>query len=514
VSGPSSNANRAAVRVVVVGGGIAGLAAAHRLAELGGERGTAVAVTLLEARPRLGGTIATEQVDGYLVEAGPDAFLTERPWALDLCARLGLTDRLIRTQEAHRRTFVVYRGRLHPLPDGFGLLAPSRLGPVLRSPLFSWRGKARMMMDLLLPRGSRGGDESLGAFVRRRLGSEVLDRVAQPMVAGIYTADPETLSLAATMPRFLEMERTHRSLIRALRRARARTPGAEDRKGEGDTGPRWSLFVAPAEGMGALVAALAARLPAAGLRLGRRAVSLERARRSPGGGVYRIGLDDGSVLAADGVILAQEAPGAARLVAGVDPDLSALLQAIPYASSATVTLGYRREDISHSLDGFGFVVPETEERPVLACTFSSVKFAGRAPRNGVLLRAFLGGALHPGVLDRDDSALSALAAGEVRAVLGATAAPHLVRVHRHPGAMPQYALGHLDRLRAIEARAARHAGLALAGAGYRGVGIPDCIRSGEEAAERVLAACGEDASARGAHAAEVMPARGGTSSAD
>lgn len=482
--------------MVVVGGGIAGLAAAHRLVELGASRGGMLDLILLEAHSRLGGTIATEHAEGYLIEAGPDAFLTEKPWGLALCDRLGLTGRLIRTRESHRRTYVLHGGRLHPLPDGFMLLAPARFGPVLRSPLFSWPGKMRLAMDLVLPRGPAQADESLAAFVTRRFGREVLERVAQPMVAGIYTADPETLSLAATMPRFLEMERRHRSVIWALSRPRiGHVPGERQAAGEGQagnraSGPRWSLFVAPADGMGALAAALAARLPARTVRLGRRAVTLDRTR-PPGSDRprYRVGLDDGTSLEADGVVLATEAHRAARLTVGVDPGLPALLDAIPYASSAVVTLAYRREDIGHPLDGFGFVVPQTERRPILAGTFSSVKFLGRAPEGGVLIRVFFGGALQPGVLDQDDASLAAVGARELRDLLGIAGDPQLIRIHRHPAAMPQYLVGHLDRVAAIEARAAQHPGLALAGSAYRGIGIPDCIRSGEEAAERVLKTC-------------------------
>lgn len=486
--------------MAVVGGGIAGLAAAHHLAELGAERRLGVDVTLLEARARPGGIIGTEHVGGYLIEAGPDSFLTEKSWALALCDRLGLTDRLIRTRETFRRTFVVHGGRLHPLPDGFMLFAPSRLAPVLRSPLFSWRGKARMAADLFLPRGPALSDESLAAFVTRRLGREVLERVAQPMIAGIYSADPETLSLAATMPRFLEMERRYRSVIWGLRRSRA-TGGtgaaAGGEAGGRGSGPRWSLFAAPADGTEALIAALAARLPVGAIRLGRRVISLERAGGlpGPGPGPYRLGLADGSSVAADGVILATEAHQAARLVAGLDHGLSSLLEAIPYASSAAVTLAYRREELSHPLDGFGFVVPQIERRPALACTFSSVKFPGRAPEGRVLLRVFLGGVTEPAVLDRDDASLAALATGEVGALLGSASVPHLMRVHRHQAAMPIYLVGHLDRVMAIESRLVRHTALVLAGAAYRGVGIPDCIHSGEEAAERVLAACLGDAPA-------------------
>lgn len=482
------------LRAVVVGGGIAGLAAAHRLVELGGQRGTALDLALVEARPRLGGVIATERVDGFLIEAGPDSFLTEKPWGVALCDRLGLTPTLIGPRPEHRRTFVVHAGRLHELPDGFHLLAPTRLWPVVWSRLFSWSGKARMAMDLVLPPGQGQGDESLAEFVTRRFGREVLERVAQPMVAGIYTADAETLSLAATMPRFLEMERTSRSVIRALRRNLAAREGS---------GPRWSLFVAPIDGMGALVEALAARLPAGAIRTGSHVVLLVRVGGSrsgtdgPGGkpAVYRIGLENGKFLEADAVIVATEAHRASRLVEGLDAHLARHLGEIPYASSATVTLAYRRDDVAHPLNGFGFVVPRTEGRPLLACTFSSVKFPDRAPDGHVLLRAFLGGVPGAGMLDRDDASLASLAQDEVRGLLGASKAPRLVRVHRHQAAMPQYLVGHLERIAAIEALRKDHPGLAFAGAAYGGVGVPDCIRSGEEAAERVVAECLGDAPA-------------------
>ncbi|HYM91285.1 MAG TPA: protoporphyrinogen oxidase [bacterium] len=466
------------LRVVVVGGGIAGLAAAHRLVELGRARRPPVELVLVEARDRLGGVVATERADGYLIEEGPDSFLTEKPWGLSLCDRLGLTGGLVPTREGSRRTFIVCRGRLVPLPDGFLVLAPSRLGPILRSPLLSWRGKLRLAMDLVLPKRQAGGDESVGAFVTRRFGREVLDRVVQPLVSGIYGADPFDVSLAAAMPRFVEMERQHRSIIRALRRAQDRRPAVEE------SGPRWSLFVTLAGGMGELVSAAARRLPPASVKLRRRVTSLARSR---GPRPWRVNLADGTALLADGVILAIPAPRAARLVAGLDPDLGRALAAISYASSAIVTLAYRREEIRHALDGFGFVVPHAEDRQILGCTFSSLKFPGRAPDGVVLLRVFLGGARARELLDRDDAALGAAAQQELEPLLGISGSPHLVRVHRHVAAMPQYQVGHAERVAAIEGGVARHPGLAVAGNALGGVGIPDCIHSGERAAERVLA---------------------------
>jgi oxygen-dependent protoporphyrinogen oxidase len=464
------------MKLVVVGGGITGLAAAHRAVELAGERGLSLDLTLLEAGDRLGGTIATERRDGFLVECGPDSFLSEKPWALALCRRLGLEDRLVRTDDRFRRTFVVWGGALHPLPQGFQLLAPTRLGPLLASRLFTWPGKLRMALDLVLPRGGEA-DESLGAFVRRRLGREALERVAQPLVAGIYTADPDDLSLTATMPRFKELERRERSVILAMWRAARKAPA----EAAGASGARWSLFVTLADGMEELVRALGARLPAGSVRLKARVTDVARAE-----GRWRVTTQDGDVLAADGVILTPEAHQTARLLRYVDPSLALLLEGVPYASSATVTLAYRRAAIRHPLDGFGFVVPHAEARPIIAGTFSSVKYPGRAPEGHVLLRVFLGGALREAVLEQDDERLAGIACEQLRDLLGVGEAPLWTRVARYRKAMPQYHVGHLARVETIELALARHPGLALAGGAYRGVGIADCVRSGEDAARGLL----------------------------
>jgi len=458
-------------RVAVIGGGLAGLAAAHRVVELARERGRQVEVQLFEARGRVGGTIAIEHSGGFTIEGGADAMLSEKPWGAALCERLGVP--LVGTREGERRTFVVHRGRLYPLPEGFLLLAPTNLRALAASPLFSWRGKLRMALDLVLPRGPATADESLAAFVRRRLGREALERVAQPLVGGIYTADPERLSLAATMPRFLETERRDRSLILGLRAA-ARAAGS--------AGARYGLFVAPGEGMEALVTALSARLPDGAVHLRAPATGLGR-----DGSAWRFRAG-GEAFAADTVIVATPSHAAAGLLAPLDPELGRLLGAIDYASSATVTLAYRSADVAAHLQGFGFVVPATEGRPLIACTYASRKFPNRAPADHELVRGFVGGALHPEVADLDDKALVALVRRELGELVGIAGTPLLVRVHHHPRAMPQYAVGHLGRVEAIETRLAALPGLALAGAAYRGVGIPDCVRGGEAAAEGAVGA--------------------------
>ena len=466
----------ATLKLAVVGGGIAGLAAAHRAIELARARGVDLDLTLLEARDRLGGTIATERAGGFLVEAGPDSFLSEKPWALELCRRLGVEDRLVRTDDRYRKVFVWRGRRLHPLPDGFQLLAPTRLGPFVKSGLFSWRGKLRMALDLVLPRGT-SDDESLGAFVRRRLGREALERVAQPLVAGIYTADPDDLSLTSTMPRFGEMERRERSIILGLWRAGRKAPMT------GTSGARWSLFVTFANGMEELVSALASRLPPGAARLKHRVDGIERHGKG-----WRLLGGLGPPVEADHVIVAAESYAAGRLLRYVDPALATLLGEIPYASSATVTLGYRCADVPGPLDAFGFVVPRAEGRALLACTFSSVKYPGRAPEGFLLLRCFVGGAMNEGVLQSDDGALVTTARDELHQALGVTAEPVLTRVVRWPKAMPQYHVGHAARIETIERCAAALPGLRLAGGAYRGVGIADCVRSGEAAAERALGA--------------------------
>ncbi len=450
----------------MVGGGIAGLAAAHRVRE----RDPACRVIVLEAGDRLCGSVATERAGGYLIEHGADSFLTEKPWAMDLARRLGLDAALVRTRDEERRTFVVHAGRLHPLPDGFLMMAPTKLWPLVTTGLFSPSGKLRMALDLVLPRRAATDDESLDAFVRRRLGAEALERVAQPLVGGIYTADPTRLSLAATMPRFIEMERRHRSVILAMRR-QAKAASARD------SGARWSLFASFRDGMQTLVDALARRLPEGAVRLGAHVAALARG----GNGEWRVELAGGEAIDAAHVVLTTPAFVSADLVRPHDPTLADLLAGIAYASSAIVTLAYARSQVAHALDGFGFVVPAIEGRRIIAGSFTSVKYEGRAPAGQALLRVFAGGALAAHLATLPDAELVAIAEQELAALLGVRGAPALVRVARHLRAMPQYEVGHLARVAAIEAATARLGGLAVAGSAYRGVGVPDCVHSGERA---------------------------------
>ncbi len=454
-------------RVAIVGGGITGIAAALRVIARGGT------VDLLEAGPRLGGTIATVRRDGFVIETGPDSFITDKPWALALCERMGLAGDLVPTHETDRRTYVARGDRLCPLPDGFLLLAPTSLWPLVRSPLFSLAGKLRMGLDLVLPRRRDGADESLADFVRRRLGREALERVADPLASGIYTGDPDELSLRATMPRFAEMEARHRSLILGLRRRASEAKGV--------AGARYGLFLSHRDGMGALADALAARIPERSIHL---RTAVDAIARTPDG--WRLRARD-RTLDADAVVLACPARVAASLVRPHDAGAATALDAIPHASSAVVTLGVRTADLPRGLPGFGFVVPAVDGRDVLACTFSSRKWPGRAPDGSDLVRVFVGGVRRPELVARDDAALIAIARRELARFLDLRAAPLFARVDRWIAAMPQYTLGHEARVREIETRLARVPGLALAGNAYHGVGIPDCVRSGETAADAVSA---------------------------
>ena len=465
-------------RIVVIGGGIAGLAAAHLVLEQAQEKSLAIDLTLLEASPRLGGSIATERIGDFLVEAGPDSFITEKPWALQLCERLGLTARLLSTQAAYQKIYVVHGGKLVPLPEGFFLLAPTRFWAFLHSPLFSWRGKLRMAAEIFLPRSKNHQDESLGAFVRRRFGVEALERVAQALVGGIYASDPDQLSLTATMPRFKEMERSKGSIIRAMRSEQKRRA-----RGESGSGARWSLFVTLAGGMQELVDALRERMPKNAIRLNASVTELTRDEEKKS---WFIDVGHHEAISADAVIIAAPAFAAARILAPVANAAAAELLKIPYASTATVSLAYRRQDFPRPPDSFGFVVPVVEQRKIMACTFSSLKYPGRAPEGHILLRAFVGGALQTELFADDHATMTKNVRAELASLLGVVAEPVFTRVWRHPKSMPQYHIGHGDRVERIETTLRQFPSLALAGSAYHGVGISDCVRTGEEAAEKII----------------------------
>lgn len=456
--------------VVVVGGGITGLATANALQEMV-QAGRLGAVTLVEASARLGGKILTEQVDGFLIECGPDSFLTVKPAAVELCHALGLGDRLVGTT-APRDVFVLHRGRLEPLPGGLAMLVPTALGPFLRSGLFSWTEKARFALEPFIP-PMADGDASLGEFVRRRLGQAAVDRLAAPLLAGIHAGDVEQLSVRATFPQLVEVEQQYGSLAAAALSRRQRPGRAE----QGMT-----MFATLAGGLQELVARLVAQLERVTVRTG---CSVEAITRD--GRHYGVALADGSQLLADAVIVTVPTWAAAPLLRAVNLTAARAAETIAYVSTAAVALGFHRRDVAHPLAGHGYVVARTE--PVLhtACTWVSSKWPHRAPPDHVLLRCYAGRAGDQRALAMDDDALTDALVQELRPLLGISGPPVLARVYRWRQSMPQYEIGHLDLVGMIETALQETPGLVVAGAGYRGVGLPDCIRQGTETARRALA---------------------------
>jgi oxygen-dependent protoporphyrinogen oxidase len=486
MTSPDSTARR----VAVIGGGIAGLAAAHRIVELD----PACELTLFEAGPRLGGVLATVHEDGFQVEQSADNFITTIPWGLDLCRRLGLGERLVQTNPACRRTFVVRGGRLCRLPDGFLMMAPTRLWPLAVTPLLSPWGKLRAALEYFIPPRAGDGDESMAAFVRRRLGREAFDRLVEPLVSAVYAADLEKLSVLATLARFREMELDHGSLIRAMRHQMKNRPAASR-----ESGARYSMFVTLEDGLSSLVDALAARLPAGAVRLNTPVTRIERCgeqwtveTKGEGG---RGKAEDRAAAqspfplppsAFDAVVLATPSPVTANLLRPTDPTLADQLASIAHSGTAIVSLGYRREQIGHPLDGMGMVVPAVEQSPILACSFSSRKYPHRAPEGKELLRVFVGGARRPEMAEMDDQQLQSLVLRELSERLQIRGEPCYGNIAHWPGTMPQYHVGHKELVAGIEARVAALPHLALAGNAYHGVGLPDCIHGGEQAAERTM----------------------------
>ena len=461
-------------KIVIIGAGLSGLAAAFRLRELGlGDD-----LTMIEVAHRTGGTIRSVKRDGFLLEGGADSFLAEKPQAANLAARLGIENQLIPTNSENRRSFLVRENRLRAVPNGFRLIAPTDLPAFFASDIISAAGKVRLANEQFLPAAATKDDESLADFVRRRFGTEALERIAQPMLGGIYTADPEKLSMRATQPRFLELEQQHGGVIKGLiRQSTIRNPKSEIQT----SGARYNLFLTFRDGMQTLIDALTDALPPNCLRLN------TTARQINFDGKQWTIATDGETLTAEAVCLALPAHRIAKLLETQFGELARELQSIEHASTATVNFAFRREQIKHPLDGFGFVVPFVEKRTLMAATFSSVKFPNRAPANFALIRAFVGGALQPEMFDLSDDAMIRGALQDLKKLLAITGEPIFAHVEKWARSMPQYAVGHLAKIRLVENLLAQTPTLAIAAAATDGVGIPDSIRHGETAAEKLSA---------------------------
>jgi oxygen-dependent protoporphyrinogen oxidase len=465
-------------RIAIIGGGISGLSAAFTLEEKR-QSGADIEYVLFEAAPRLGGVMVTDRIkeDGCLIEAGPDSFLTEKPWAADLCRKIGLGDQLIGSNDADRKTYIVVKNRLLVMPDGLMFMVPTKILPTVLSPLFSLRTKMRMAAEWFHPPHKAEADETVAQMVERHYGSEMVDLLADPLLSGVYGGEATDLSVRAVLPRFAEMESKHGSLGRAMLAARKKMAIATRT-------PSRPLFTSLKEGMQQMVDALVARLDPANLRTSTPVQSL-------------IPQNNGWTVAAgyqsdhfDAVIVAAPARAAAAVLESADANLAAELAAINYSSSVTVTLGYD-EKVRRSLPpGFGFLVPRSAGRRMLAATFVHNKFPHRAPENRAIVRCFLGGARDEQILDSTEDQILTIVRNELRDIIALDAQPLFTRVYKWRAAMAQYSVGHLERLQRIEALRTRLPGLALAGNGFNGIGVPDCVRSGSEAAGKILAEMG------------------------
>lgn len=454
-------------RIAIIGGGISGLAAAFELEERR-RAGADLEYVLYEASSRLGGVLRTDYIDGCVVEAGPDSFITEKPWAADFCRALGLGHDLIGSNDADRKTYILTNGRLVVMPDGLMFMVPTKLLPTGFSPLFSWKTKLRMTQELFHPPRAVDGDESVADFVERHYGAEMVDRLADPLLSGVYGGEAASLSVRAVLPRFAEMERTHGSLGRAMLAARKKMSSATRKPAP--------LFTSLKQGMQHMAETAVSKLTPAALVTN---APVQAVQREGAAWVVSAGMQSDQF---DSIIVALPAAAAADVLRMVNPDLSSELAAIQYTSSITVGLGYDREVREFLPPGFGFLVPRSEGKKLLAATFVHNKFPHRAPEDRALLRCFFAGRNAKSVWPLSDDEIIGIVRSELQAILNLHAQPLFARVYKWKSAMAQYGVGHLDRLERIERLRKQLPGLSLAGNAFRGIGVPDCIRSGRDAA--------------------------------
>jgi protoporphyrinogen/coproporphyrinogen III oxidase len=455
-------------RIAIVGGGISGLSAAFAL-EKERSQGTQFDCVIFESSARFGGVIRSETIGGCLVEAGPDSFLTEKPWAADLCCQMGLGDQLIGSNDAERKTYILVNGRLVPIPDGLMFMVPTRLLSTFFSPLFSWRTKLRIMREWFYRPAQSHSDDTVSEFVQRHYGHEMVKRVADPLLSGVYGGSADELSVQSVLPRFVGMESSHGSLGKAMIAMR-KLQSKVDRK---------PLFTSLKNGMQQIVDSLVARIP----RVHRLNSRIEVVK--PEAGKWLV-VSGGRTEEFDAVIISTPAYAAASCLKLANGELAAELDAIRYTSSVTVALGYDERVRTALPPGFGFLVPRAENRRTIAATFVHNKFPHRAPSDRALIRCFLGGTRDEGILHSTDGEIQDTARKEIEQILGIRTAPLFIRIHKWSGSMAQYNVGHNSRTTRIREILAQTPGLALAGNAYSGIGVPDCVRSGSEAAAKVL----------------------------
>jgi protoporphyrinogen/coproporphyrinogen III oxidase len=456
-------------RIAIIGGGISGLSAAFFL-EQRRLAGAPLEYVLFEASPRLGGVIFSERVDDCLVEAGPDSFLTEKPWACELCHELGITDQLVGSNDSQRKTYILINGKLIPMPDGLAFMIPTKILPAALSPLFSWHTKLNMAREWFHPPLEVKNDESVASFVERHYGKEMVDRLADPLLSGVYGGDASQLSVKAVMPRFAEMQERHGSLRKATIKNRSQAIGKNTRP----------IFTSLKDGMQQLVDTLVLRIPTSCFRCNAHIQSL-----SPVNNGWRVSWKDNTDQF-DSVILAVPSYVAAKLLEGSDANLASELRGIQYSSSVTVALGFDRKVRALLPAAFGYLVPRCEGKRVLAVTFVHNKFPHRAPEDRALLRCFLGGTRDESVLTLSDDEILQIVRKELHQILAIEPEPRFARVYKWKAAMAQYNVGHLERLQRIEVLRTQLPGLFFAGNAYSGIGVPDCVRSSQQAASQAL----------------------------
>lgn len=463
-------------KIIIIGGGISGLATAYSLEERAEREGKSVSITLLEKKNQIGGNILTERVGDFLIEGGPDCFLSEKPWAIELTEKLGISDKLLCTNDDFRKTFVLYKGLLRELPEGVILMIPTRLIPLIKSDLISFTGKLRMAMELFIPKKKSIKDESLSQFVRRRLGGDVLNKIAEPLVAGIHAGNPDTMSVRSTFPKFVQMEEEYGSLIKAML-ARKKLVNANS---QGGKKPKYTMFMALKDGLSEMPATIVKNLKMTKILINREVAGVEKRD------VFKISLKNGEVLDADAVVFASPAYETARILRGLDTSISDILNKIPYVSTATVSLAYKKNSISHPMNGFGFVIPKLEKRKIMAATWVSRKFSYRAPDDSVLIRCFVGGNHNEGLVFLDEREMTKMVKDELKDIMGITAEPLFTRIYRWEKAMPQYTIGHDERLSTLNQILSNHSGIFITGSAYRGIGISGCVYDADITAESAI----------------------------